>query len=77
MKRWALAVALVLPLPFAALPLVAVALQTPHGSEHRPFAFETTPIDQPTALGAASEPLSLGFLVRPDLPVECTQDIGF
>lgn len=73
MKRWTLAAALVLPLPFAALPLIAVLLGGPShaGGSEQSVAFEITPVDQPAAAPAGAEATSLGFRISPAEPLEC------
>ena len=73
MKRWTLAAALVLPLPFAALPLIAVMLgdPSPVGGSEQSVALEIAPMDQPGSAPAGAEPTSLGFRISLEEPREC------
>ncbi|HJP40968.1 MAG TPA: hypothetical protein QGF35_04620 [Dehalococcoidia bacterium] len=71
MKRSTL-VALILPLPFAALPLLAMLFASAASIGDESAAFEITAPDQSIDVGSEAEPASLGFRIDSESGEGCS-----
>lgn len=72
MKRWAVVSALLLPLPFAAMPLVAIAFNSsaPPAPDDQPVAYETGTAPPESAAEVDGEPL--GFRLNTEAEPSCS-----